>query len=74
MTQSPPENVSRAYWILPILLTVMGGLICYFVLRDRNHRKAKNMLYLGIVLTFPLYLLPALAAAVPALAWMSIAF
>ncbi|RNJ76012.1 MAG: hypothetical protein EB828_03735 [Nitrosopumilus sp. D6] len=47
------EKISRIWWILPIFLTLVGGLICYFALRDRNEKKARNMLYLGIALLVP---------------------
>ena len=36
---------------MPIFLGVVGGLISYFVIRSDDPGKAKNNLYLGIVLT-----------------------
>ena len=35
---------------MPIFLGIIGGIIAYFVLRKDDPRKAKNCLYLGIVL------------------------
>lgn len=35
---------------MPIFLGIVGGVIAYFVLRHDDSRKAKNCLYLGIVL------------------------
>ncbi len=49
---APAEKVSGAWWLLPIFVTWVGGLICWLVLKDRNSRSAKNMLIWGIVLTF----------------------
>ena len=47
------ENVksrSNGWYVLPIFLGWIGGLIAYFILRRDDPRKAKNCLYLGIVL------------------------
>jgi hypothetical protein len=45
------ETISRWWWLLPILLSWIGGLIAYFVLRDRNAKTARNMLIFSIVWT-----------------------
>ena len=44
---------SRSNWwyVLPILLGVVGGLISYFIIRSDDRQKAKNTLYLGLTLT-----------------------
>ncbi len=44
---------SRSGWwyLLPIFFNIVGGVIAYFVLRDDDPRKAKNCLWLGIILT-----------------------
>ena len=34
-----------------ILLTIFGGVIAYFVIKEDDPKKAKNCLYLGIILT-----------------------
>ncbi len=47
------ENVksrSNGWYVLPIFLGWIGGLIAYFILRRDDPRKAKNCLYLGIIL------------------------
>jgi uncharacterized membrane protein YeaQ/YmgE (transglycosylase-associated protein family) len=43
---------SRSNWwfLLPILMGLIGGIIAYFILRHDDPRKAKNCLYLGIIL------------------------
>ena len=46
----PVERISRWWWLLPILLQWVGGLICYLVLKDRNPHTAQNMLILGVVM------------------------
>lgn len=38
---------SRWWFLLPILLNVIGGVIAYFVLRHDDPTKAKNCLLLG---------------------------
>ncbi len=46
-----PERERSNWWfLLPILLGLIGGVIAYFVLRHDDPKKAKNCLYLGIVL------------------------
>ncbi len=41
---------SNAWFLLPIFLGVVGGLIAFFVLRHDDPSKARNCLYLGIAL------------------------
>jgi len=46
-----PERPRSNWWfLLPIFMGLIGGIIAYFVLRHDDPRKAKNCLYLGIVL------------------------
>jgi len=46
-----PERPRSNWWfLLPIFLSLIGGVIAYFVLRHDDPRKAKNCLYLGIAL------------------------
>jgi uncharacterized membrane protein len=46
-TEKPRSN----WWfLLPIFIGIIGGVIAYFVLRHDDPRKAKNCLYLGLVL------------------------
>ncbi len=39
------------WYVLPLLLGVIGGLIAYFVLRHRDPWKAKACLGIGIAIT-----------------------
>jgi len=46
-----PERERSNWWfLLPIFLGLIGGVIAYFVLRHDDTKKAKNCLYLGITL------------------------
>ena len=46
-----PEKTRSNFWfLLPIFLGLIGGIIAFFVLRQDDPKKAKNCLYLGIVL------------------------
>ena len=47
----PERCRSNAWFLLPILLSIIGGAIAYFVLREDDPAKARNCLYLGIALT-----------------------
>ena len=49
---APREHVSAAWWLLPFFLGWIGGLVGYFVLKDRNSSTATKILVFGIVWTF----------------------
>ena len=46
----PERRRSNFWFLLPIFLGLIGGIIAYFVLRQDDPNEAKNCLYLGIVL------------------------
>ena len=46
----PEKSRSNLWFLLPIFLGLIGGLIAFFVLRQDDPSKAKNCLYLGIIL------------------------
>ena len=46
-TEKPRSN---AWFLLPIFLGLIGGIIAFFILRHDDPRKARNCLYLGVVL------------------------
>ncbi len=54
---------SGLWFLLPILFNVVGGIIAYFVIREDDPKKARNCLYLGIVLA----VIPVLLVIVPIL-------
>jgi len=45
-TEKPRSN---AWFLLPVLLGIIGGVIAFFFLRNSDPCKAKNCLYLGLV-------------------------
>ncbi len=45
----PEKQRSNAWFLLPILFGVIGGIIAFFILRRDDPRKARNCLYLGSV-------------------------
>ena len=47
----PYVGVSAAWWLLPIFLSWLGGIIAWLGVKDRDPRMAKNCLILGIILT-----------------------
>ncbi|HJJ23653.1 MAG TPA: zinc ribbon domain-containing protein [Nitrosopumilus sp.] len=55
--QYPQQNYrqggkpSAAYWLLPIFLQFVGGIIAWACIKNRDPRMAKNTLILGILLT-----------------------
>jgi len=47
-----PEKSRSSWWyIVPILFSLIGGIIAYFAIRRDDPKKAKNCLYLGLILT-----------------------
>ena len=50
--RSPSGHTMRSRWwyLLPIFLDIVGGVIAYFVLRSDDPQKARNCLLLGAVL------------------------
>jgi hypothetical protein len=51
------RRVSGAWWLLPILLGWLGGLIAWLANRDADPDKARSMLIAGIVISLVVYLL-----------------
>ena len=52
---------SSFWFLLPILFNVIGGIIAYFIIKEDDPKKAKNCLYLGIILAvipFVLFVIP----------------
>jgi len=46
----PERQRSNWWYLLPIFLGIIGGIIAYFVLRNDDRQKAKKCLYLGLIL------------------------
>ena len=51
MSEIPIKRPSIAWYLLPIALGLLGGLIMFFVLRGDNRKMAKKGLVLGVVLS-----------------------
>lgn len=52
-----PRRVSGAWWLLPIFIGWLGGLIAWLVNKDVDPAKARAMLITGIVVSVALILL-----------------
>ena len=59
---------SSLWFLLPIIFNVIGGVIAYFIIKEDDPKKAKNCLYLGIILAA----IPIILIAVPILIGISI--
>lgn len=44
------RKTSWLWWLLPIFLNIIGGVIGYFILKDKDPKMAKNLLLLGAAL------------------------
>jgi pimeloyl-ACP methyl ester carboxylesterase len=42
---------SRLWYLLPIFLSIIGGLVAYFLVRSSDPTIAKNSLFIGIIIT-----------------------
>jgi hypothetical protein len=42
------EKPSNVWYLLPILLGILGGLIGYFAIKGKDKKMAKNILYVGL--------------------------
>jgi hypothetical protein len=42
------EKRSNFWYLLPIFLSLIGGIIAYFILRNSDPKKAKNCIFIGI--------------------------
>ncbi len=42
---------SKAWYLLPLFLGLIGGLISYVIIRHDDPTKAKKCLYVGVILT-----------------------
>ena len=68
-TAAARQGRRRSNWwfLLPIFLHVVGGIVAFFVLREDDVRRARNCLYLGLTLTAltlgPFVVLAAIAGA-----------
>ena len=45
------EKTSAAWWLMPIFLAWVGGLIAWVVVREKDRGKARHLLFLGIGIT-----------------------
>lgn len=52
---------SSFWFLLPIVFNVIGGIIAFFVIKEDDPKKARNCLYLGIILAA----IPVLLIVVP---------
>ena len=46
----PEKERSNWWYLVPIFLGLIGGIVAYFALRNDDRRKAKNCPFLGIIL------------------------
>ena len=61
---------SAAWWLLPIFLSLIGGVIAWACVKDRDPRMARNCLILGIVFTVAPFAISLLMIGVVNLPYM----
>ncbi len=50
MSQNSKKKRSVIWYSLPVILSIIGGVIAFFILKHDDESKAKNCLWLGICL------------------------
>ncbi|AFS80760.1 hypothetical protein NKOR_04360 [Candidatus Nitrosopumilus koreensis AR1] len=64
----PEKQRSNAWFLLPIFVGLIGGIIAFFILRKDDPRKARYCLYLGLIMmAIGIVLNITLAASIPGL-------
>ena len=58
------KKPSRLWYLLPIFLNAIGGIIGYFLLKDRDRKFAERLLIVGLVMIAVWFILSFLLAAV----------
>jgi len=46
----PQKSRSNVWYLLPILVGMIGGIIAYLIIRKDDPHKAKNCIYIGIIM------------------------
>ena len=46
----PEKSRSNWWYLLPIFLGIIGGIIAYFAIRNDDRQKGKKCIYLGLIL------------------------
>ncbi len=46
----PKKQRSNWWYLLPIFFGIIGGIIAYLMIRKDDPRKAKNCIYIGLVM------------------------
>ena len=49
-TRQPTRSSSSLWYLLPIFLGIIGGVIAFFVLRRTDYQRAKYCLYIGLIM------------------------
>lgn len=50
MYHNEEKKKSKLWYALPVFFSIIGGVIAYYVLKNDDPSKAKNCLWLGIIL------------------------
>jgi hypothetical protein len=60
---APRRRISGAWWLLPILLGWIGGLVAWLINKDVDPERSRAMLITGVALSVGLFVLFVLANA-----------
>ncbi|MEC4848227.1 MAG: hypothetical protein RI100_03480 [Nitrosarchaeum sp.] len=46
---SEPQRRSKAWYVLPIIFGIIGGLVSYFIVKKEDPKLGKNCLIVGLI-------------------------
>jgi hypothetical protein len=64
-----PHKRSRWWYLLPILFSIIGGIIAYFVVKEDDPKLAKNCLILGLILLAVNFVIGMAIGAMTSIMW-----
>ena len=70
--ENSKTRVSEWWWLLPIFLNILGGILMFIALRKENYAVAKMGLIMGFILTAIEILISILIVITGALAFLSV--
>ena len=60
-------RASKLWYLVPLIFSILGGIIAWFVLRKTDPQTAKNCLILGIIM----FVLGMIINAVASMMWVA---
>jgi hypothetical protein len=56
------KKPSKVYYLLPIFLNILGGVIGYFLVKDKDRKFAERLLIVGVIMIVVAWVVQSLIA------------